>query len=295
MTLPREVIPGRFYLVTRRCTQRQFLLAPSDDVNNAFTYCLAEAANRFEIEVILPVAMSNHYHAVVFDRHGNLPRFTEHFHKMLAKTLNAMRGRWENFWASEQVCIVHLVDPIDVMRKLVYTATNPVKDHLVAAVAQWPGVNGLDALVKRQPMTATRPTHYFRADGKMPETVTLELVVPHELGSFESIVGELTKQVEVAERELAAERARSGIRVLGANAIRRQLWHSSPTTIEPRRNLRPTIAAKSLWSRIEAILRNRAFVTAYRSARKLWSVGLPASFPVGTYWLHRFASVPLDS
>jgi REP element-mobilizing transposase RayT len=295
MTLPREVIPGRFYLITRRCTQRQFLLAPSDEVNNAFTYCLAEAANRFEIEVILPVAMSNHYHAVVFDRHGNLPRFTEHFHKMIAKTLNAMRGRWENFWASEQVCIVRLVDPVDVMRKLVYTATNPVKDHLVAAVAHWPGVNGLDALVKRQPMTADRPAHFFRADGKMPETVALDLVIPRELGEFDAVVAELSRQIAVAEREHAAERAREGIRVLGERAIRRQRWHESPATIEPRRNLRPTIAAKSLWSRIEAILRNRAFVTSYRAARKLWSVGLTASFPVGTYWLRRFASVPLDA
>jgi hypothetical protein len=28
MSLPRQVLPGQFYLVTRRCTQRQFLLRP---------------------------------------------------------------------------------------------------------------------------------------------------------------------------------------------------------------------------------------------------------------------------
>ena len=36
MTLPREVIPGRFYMVTRRCTQRLFLLRPDEETNNAF-------------------------------------------------------------------------------------------------------------------------------------------------------------------------------------------------------------------------------------------------------------------
>src|SRR5829696_9109755 len=131
MTLPREVIPGRFYMVTRRCTQRQFLLRPDHDTNNAFLYCLTEAAQRFGIDVILPCAMSNHHHTVIFDRQGTVPAFTEHFHKLLAKCQNALRGRWENLWAAEQVCIVRLVDPADVMRKLVYTATNPVKDRLV--------------------------------------------------------------------------------------------------------------------------------------------------------------------
>jgi hypothetical protein len=36
MSLPREVIAGRFYMVTRRCTQRQFLLHPDAETNNAF-------------------------------------------------------------------------------------------------------------------------------------------------------------------------------------------------------------------------------------------------------------------
>ena len=84
MSLPRQVLPGRFYLVTRRCTQRQFLLRPDTATNNAFTYCLIEAAQRTQIEVLLPCAMSNHHHTVIFDRFGRYPEFVEHFHKMFA-------------------------------------------------------------------------------------------------------------------------------------------------------------------------------------------------------------------
>jgi len=40
MSLPRQVLPGQFCLVTRRCVQRQFLLRPDAETNNAFTYCL---------------------------------------------------------------------------------------------------------------------------------------------------------------------------------------------------------------------------------------------------------------
>lgn len=91
-------------MVSRHCTQRQFLLRPDAETNNAFTYCLVEAAQRYQIDVLLPCALSNHYHAVVFDRIARYPRFLEHFHKLFARCQNALRGRWENLWASEQVC-----------------------------------------------------------------------------------------------------------------------------------------------------------------------------------------------
>jgi hypothetical protein len=80
MSLPRPVLPGQFYMITRRCTQRQLSLRPDPATNNAFTYCLIEAAQRCEIDVLLPCAMSNHYHAVIFDRYGRYPEFVEHFH-----------------------------------------------------------------------------------------------------------------------------------------------------------------------------------------------------------------------
>ena len=91
--------------------------------------------------------MSNHYHAVIYDRAGRYPEFIEHFHKLLARSQNALRGRWENFWAAEDPCIVRLVDPADVIAKLVYAATNPVKDHLVERIHHWPGVNGYTRLM----------------------------------------------------------------------------------------------------------------------------------------------------
>ena len=47
------MFPERFLFITRRCTQREFLLRPDDETNNAFTYLLAEAAQRFGIDVVL--------------------------------------------------------------------------------------------------------------------------------------------------------------------------------------------------------------------------------------------------
>jgi hypothetical protein len=99
--------------------------------------------------------------------------------------------------------------------------------------------------------------------------------------------------VAAVEAEAAAERQQAGRRVLGRRAVRQQAWWARPTSFEPRRGLRPRVAARSKWSRIEALRRNRAFVAEYAIARAAWQDGEPVTFPVGTYWLRRFASVPI--
>jgi putative transposase len=113
MTLPRQVVPGRDYMVTRRCSERRFFLRPDDDTNNAFIYCLALAAKcARRVQVTFSVAMSNHHHTGIHDPDGNFPIFTEHFHGLLARCQNAHLGRFENFWSSEPTSVVHLVEPM---------------------------------------------------------------------------------------------------------------------------------------------------------------------------------------
>ena len=75
----------------------------------------------------------------------------------------------------------------------------------------------------------------------------------------------------------------------------RQSWRESPTSREPRRGLRPTIAARNLWARLEAIQRKREFVAAYRAARAALLVGTPIPFPFGTYWMRRFVNVEVSA
>ena len=53
------------------------------------------------------------------------------------------------------------------------------------------------------------------------------------------------------------------------------------------------VAARNRWARIEALQRNRLFVAAYIDARQRWRDGAPTLFPPGTYWLRRFAFVPV--
>ena len=46
VSLPRPIFKGELYLLTRRTTERQFLLRPSKRRNREIEYCLAVAAQR---------------------------------------------------------------------------------------------------------------------------------------------------------------------------------------------------------------------------------------------------------
>lgn len=294
MARPRQILEGQFYLLTRRCTQRLFLLRPDDATTNAFLYCLAIAAQRFRIEVLLTLAESNHHHTVFFDRYGTGPGFVEYFHKLFARSQNALRGRWENFWAAEEPCLTRLLDRETVIAKLVYTATNPVKDRLVERVHHWPGANSYPNLMSGRAIVARRPLHFFRPTGPMPESATLQMTIPPELGDRDEVIASVRAGVDIVEREIAAQRACTGAGVVGRRRVLEQSWKDSPASIEPRRTLRPRFAG-GVVERANALLDYRAFLVAYRLARARWLERRESMFPPGTYWLARFAAVPVAS
>ena len=280
-------------MITRRCTQRQFLMRPDRETNNAFVYCLAEAAARYRIQVLFTAAMSNHHHTGIHDPDGNYPAFLEHFHKMFAKCQNALRGRWENFWSSEQTSVVRLVEPADILDKMTYALTNPVKDGLVERAHHWPGVTSLEATLRGARLFASRPKHFFREAGNMPETVSIEFSRPKgfEHLSAAKYADLVATRVRQAEETVLAERRRTGAGVLGRRGVLAQKTTDRPRNREPRRELNPRVASRSKWSRVEALLRNKAFRAAYAAARATFVAGIrDVLFPPGTYWLRRFAS-----
>jgi hypothetical protein len=286
VTVPRQVIAGRSYLISRRATQRQFLLRPDPHVEQIFLYCLGEASARYEVTLHGWLAEANHYHALVRDNRGNLPAFLCHLNKMLAKCLNAYWGRWENLFASEQPSAVWLVEPEDGFEKLIYAITNPVKDGLVEYAGDWPGASSLLQHSTGRTVTVRRPRGFFRERGVMPETVTL---APERLEGFEALsqaewAAKVRAAVRAVEAEARAERARTGRRVLGRKAVRRARPTDRPSSLEPRRRLRPALACRNRPRRIAELAALRAFRAAHRRARLRFAAGQRSVlFPPGTY------------
>jgi hypothetical protein len=162
---------------------------------------------------------------------------------------------------------------------------------LVEKTHHWPGPNFVGALLSGTPLKARRPTHFFRHDGPMPAEIELVLALPDELEGKAEFLAELERRITHVEEVCARERLRTGRRVVGRRTILRQSWRDSPTSHEPRRGLRPRVAARNKWARIAALQRNHSWQQEYRRARILWKAGVDVEFPYGTYWLARFANV----
>jgi putative transposase len=286
MTLARQVVAGRTYLISRRCTQRQLLLRPEDSIEQIYLYCLGEAVARYEITLHGFIAMSNHQHLVVRDNRGNFPDFLAHLHKMIAKAVNALRGRWENLWATEQPNAVYLVEATDRFDKLVYLLANPVAGDLVEHVSDWPGACSLGMQLSGRTKTIQRPRGFFRASGAMPETVTLRIERPE---GFESLseqewVAKLEDAVRCEEKRARDERKAAGRRVLGRKAVLRAKPTDVPTTVAPRGGLRPHLACRDKTRRIAELTALAEFRGQRHAALVRFLSGeYDVVFPDGTY------------
>jgi putative transposase len=290
MTAPRQILAGATYLVTRRCTQRQFLLRPSNTVNEVFRYVLAEAATRFGILVHAYCVLSNHYHLVVTDPNARLPQFHQFLDAFVARALNASLGRWESFWAPSSYSAVSLTSPADIVEKAAYVLANPVAAGLVRSGFLWPGLWSAPETIGGSAIEARRPKHFFDPKGSMPETSTLELVLPPGFDSAEAFQSQLTEALAHLEEEASREH---GGQFMGIAGVVAQNPTARPAPGEPRRGLNPRVAARDKWKRIEALGRLKEFLSAYRAAWAARRGGeLSAIFPLGTYLLRVTHGVP---
>ena len=286
MTAPRQVLPGTTYLVTRRCAQRQFLLRPSPITNGVFLYVLAVAAQRFGVRVHAYCVLSNHFHLVVTDPQARLPAFEQYLDSLVARALNASLGRWESFWAPASYSAVALQSPDDIVEKAAYVLANPAAAGLVRRGRDWPGLWSDPQRVGRGVIEVERPAVFFRTGGGMPETISLELTPPPGFeapGDFES---QLTSALAAREQQAALQLSSEGRAFIGEKRVLAQSPRARPTPGEPRRMLKPRVAARDKWKRIEALCRLGEFLRAYREAWAALKAGVrDAVFPAGTYWL----------
>jgi len=289
MTAPRQVLPGATYLVSRRCSQRQFLLKPTRTTNDVLLYVLAVAASRYGVEVHAFCVLSNHYHLVVTDPDARLPAFQQFLDALVARAINASLGRWESFWAPDSYSAVRLASSTDVLDKIAYVLANPVAAGLVRSGRLWPGLWSAPDQVGGEPLQVRRPDHFFDPKGSLPPKATLELTVPAGFASAESFREDLA--AALAEREAMA--AREVRDFLGAARVLAQRPTARPKSGEPRRDVHPRVAARDRWKRIEVLGRLVDFLSSYRAAWNAWQSGeRGVVFPVGTYLLRVAHGVP---
>ena len=266
---------------------RLFFLLPSARTRRLVSYCLAYVSDKYSVEIHEFIFLSNHYHLVVTDPLGELPCFMRDLNSLLARSLNASLGRWEAVWSSESYCAPVLCDGDDILDKCIYTLCNINSAGLVRHVANYEGVSSW-SMEYGERRRFERPDEEFFSS-HMPKSVDLALVRPR------------STRPELSDRELRAEirrivrsqeianahrlRAKGGT-FLGMKRLLRQRTTDSPGSRAPRRGIRPRVAGRSIWARLEALQRNKTFDREYWAAWKLFHGGdRSVVFPYGTYKL----------
>ena len=291
---PRPVFEGTIYLITRRCAERRLFLQPSALVTQVVVYCLAVAAMLYGVKIHAVCVMGSHIHLVVTDPKGNIPKFMHWFDMMVARFLNAKRKRNENFWKVGTYNRPAIVDPDDVLRKMVYVLTNPVEARLVPIAAQWPGYwsGTLRHGIERVPVKKPKLGDFFKS---YPEEMTLVIERPE---GFEHLSGEEfgdllhekfeAEETEIRERVIAEheESGRGGPAFLGMKGVRKRNWWDSAVGPEQFAGLVPNVIAGDKQLRLRLIDELKVFREQYHQARKLFERGHhDVEFPPGTYWM----------
>jgi REP element-mobilizing transposase RayT len=280
MTAPRQVLRGTTYLVTRRCTQRQFLLRPSRVASQVFLYLLAVAAERHGIELHAYCVMSNHYHLVVTDPDARLPEFQQYLDSLVGRAINALLGRREAFWGPDSFSAVALAGRQAIIDKAAYTLANPVAAGLVRSARRWPGPWSAPDEAGAGARLVPRPSHFFDPRGGMPESASLRLTTPPGFPTAEVFRAQL--RTALAEREAAAVKRVGSF--LGVARVLAQKTTAQTRPVEPLGRLNPRVAARDTWKRIEALGRLLTFLSDYRQALRAWRQGQRDTlFPAGTY------------
>ena len=267
MTLPRLTVPGTIYKVTRRVFQRQLLLKPGPLVDRVVLFCFAAAAERYGIELYALVVMSNHYHVVFKDVHGNMPAFFQWVNRHIAVVLNEFYQRRESFWkpGSYSAVAVHFADEIetlntreDVLEALDYVELNPVRAGLVHRHTDWPGIITTPRHTLSHSKIVERPTLYFSRKGKrLPKKVEFRISKPD---LFDDVTEEELAEMQLQrlrekEEAIQAELVAQGRRFVGSKAVLATNPFDYPSSHEARVRLNPRVCGKNIRVRISRIQR----------------------------------------
>jgi REP element-mobilizing transposase RayT len=294
MSQPRQILPGTTYLITKSCTQRQFLLNPSKLVNQVFSYCLAYAQGRYNIEIHACTVMSNHWHSVVTDVDGQLPEFMGFVNEFVAKCLNVAYRRQENLFSTRPYSAVTLETPEDILHATIYVLANAVEARAVDRAHLWPGLSSAGMRFGDPALEVDRPKVFFRRKGEMPDQVSLVLTRPPGFRSMSD--HEFTilvrRRLRARERSIRNQYRKKRLSFEGPEACLRHRINHRPARERPLFKLSPRVAAKEKSIRVAALARLKEFAEDYRRARERWIEGeRDVEFPPGTYWLRVHANV----
>lgn len=294
MSRRRYVEAGRITANDRRTTRRHYLFTPdaAGTMAQIFWYCLGVASQQFNISVHAAILMSTHMHYDVSDNDGNLPKFRECFHRLLALCTKSFRGWPEEVFNKSQTGEHELLTPEAIVDSLAYLIANPCLGLAVRYAKDWPGAKTRARDIGSRIIRVARPSQYLDPNNPLwPEWVEFRLEMPEILiehfGSLELAQQAIENRVRELEAEALRKSKRLGRGFTGARRVLRTKHTTRAASWETFGALNPRFAAAGdIEAARAAVKRYRAFDAAYDAALVRWMSGDRAAvFPHGTWWM----------
>ena len=291
MTRRRIIEPGTVWALSRRTTRRHYLFHPDEagQMKHAYWYALAFAANKHGVLVHTACLMSTHSHEVVTDVRGELPRFLQTFHRLVALFTKAYRGWPEEVFSKQSTSAQRLLNVEAMVHAMAYAIANPVQALAVREVTDWPGALTLPRHIGRHTITASRPKHYYNPH-KWPDELKLKITMPAEVSKEcgEEVARELIAE-QVKKRQWAArhDSRKRSVPFFGIRRLFKMRHTRRAHSYEIFGTTNPEFTAHG--SRIAArtaVYRRHQFNRLYDEALRRWSSGeRDVVFPYGTWWM----------
>ena len=239
---PRLWSTGLCYELTLRTEHQMFLLKPEPEITNILGSCLGRALKKHPVRIHAFFSNINHFHCIFSlaqDQIGNASLFLRYLHGQSAKQLNLHYKRKGRVWSSRGR-VIPIADENALIGRLLYAATNVVKDGLVEKASHWPGCSTYDQMAHgtRQIFTYIDRTRWWLAGGWWKK-IPMEKFIRHieveisplpgweHLPSYES-QSRFRRLIKEKEQELAEIREREGRPALGKAGLMRVDPKSSP-------------------------------------------------------------------
>jgi len=260
-------------------------------MEQCYWYCLGYAAMAHGVVVHAGCLMSTHSHEVVTDVRGELPRFLQTFHRLLALTTKAYRGWPEEVFNKRSSGAHALLTPEATLEALTYLMANPVEAFAVRYARDWPGANTLPKELGTRVIRVRRPSYYFDGDNQgWPDVIELHLEMPTALDvdyGPELARERIAERVHERERRAWQESKRTGLSFVGPRRVLKLSPTKRARSYEAFGTLNPQFAAGGhRRAATEAVKRLRAFNAQYETALRRWMQGdRTPLFPEGTWWM----------
>ena len=291
--------PMSIQMLTRRTTQREYLMRPDHLLALNYYFILGYLQSRFAIEYHTACILSNHLHLLLTDILGDqIQGFNRELFSLMSRSTNCFRGRRENLWSSDKPsCVCVAPTAVDVVDKAAYIIVNAVEAGLVSHAKKWPGVRVLASDMGRLTLRIKRPPFFYDPDGDLPEEVELTFTVPKVWDADEEdLRHQIAEECNRRERAIRESFSNTGRKFMGAKRILRQSIRSAAVTPEAWFERIPHVACKDTSLRVKYLAWRRERQRRYDEKRiELLEGGVELRFPEGTYALHFYGAQDRDA